>query len=365
MSAFFVTRGNGDAGPDARGASATAVEACNTLAFDNAAADATKYESDAFLPRNDVSGHNDVAPYVTGKDGLFTSPLGGKADEGSLAAVMAVITDRATDKSAAVDPNYSYTDHFNRDLADFNGTNGTEVGKQDCEKTYPLLSQIADFNGDWARKGEKVTQFVAVRNGQNQIVGFRLKAEIASGTMTGIEFAYSPSDKNVAAGFPSVLEDNAGRLFVKGFVPDESGKNGEGKPTPTPSPSENNQNNRNQNNSQGGTGNGQGSGGGVNVGKQGCGTGGENCGGGAGSGNGNQGPTGSGTGGSGGGGGNGGGGGGGTPTPTPTHESPTPTPTPTHETTPPPPPTSTVPSKSPAPSPSPTPCDDPFNPNCH
>lgn len=207
---------------------------CNSLAFTNAGADAVKYGSESFLPRNAVSGPADVQPYISGKKGLFskTGPLAGNGDKASMAAITAVITDRATNKQAAIDPNYSYTDHFKRAEASFSGTNGVEAAKVACEKTYDALTQIPNFTRDWAAKGEKLTQFVAVRNKANEIVGMKLQKKLASEVMSGIEFKYSSSAKGeVVAGFPSVLETPDGELFVKGYAPEDGGKDKHGNPT--------------------------------------------------------------------------------------------------------------------------------------
>jgi len=396
----IVHEGNSSDNNAANTASGANMEACSTLQFTDAAADSTKYASDAFLPKNAVSSHDDVQPYETGKDGLFEAgPLGGKADKSSLAAIAAIITDRATDKSAAVDPHYSYEDHYDRNLASFNGVNGQEAAETTCRTTYNLLSQIPDFTGDWAGKGEKVTQFVALRDkATNKIIGFTAKDEVAASTMKGIEYVFRPSAKGVVAGFPSVLEDVDGRLYVKGFKAEEGAKSGEqtAAPSPTPTSAAGKTGNTGNNGgngstsgettgSTGGTGSGNGSNTG-NTGGNGSGTGnnsGNNGGNGSGSGKtGGGSGSGGGNGGGSGGGGNGGGGnggpsgpggptgpGGGSPTPpgetspapTPTQ---TPTPTPTHSHTPTPPPThppTTPPPSSHTPTPSPTPSKPPID----
>jgi|GEM_PF-3164225 len=243
---------------------------CDTLQFTAVDAEAS-FDAEAALPRNDVKSKSDVQPYVSSLFGV-KGPLGGNASAASLAGVESIITISATDANAAKDPHYSYVKHWEDKLAQYAAKGGLEVAKTDCADTETVFGEVASYNDNWAHVGDKVTEFKFNRNGKYAIDGLKVVDELVTndmvsqgakgtlGSMSGVELTYSPTAHDVLNGFGDFLITKSGRIFAKGYRPEESGTLNEGSPKPSPSPSPVNGGNANQ----GGGSNG----GGVNKGKQ-------------------------------------------------------------------------------------------------
>lgn len=248
---------------------------CDTLQFTAVDAEAS-FDAEAALTRNNVNSKTDVQPYV---DSLFGTkgPLGGNASAASLAGAESIVTISATDKNAAKDPHYSYVKHWKDKVSQYAAKGGLEVAKQDCADTQTVFGEVASYNDNWAHVGDKVTEFKFNRNGQYAIDGLKVVDELvtdsmvgtgskgAQGSMSGVELTYSPTAHDVLSGFGDYLITKDGRIFAKGYRPEETGTLNEGSPTPSPSPVNGGKANNSNNNGSNGNGGGS-NGGGVNVG---------------------------------------------------------------------------------------------------
>lgn len=220
---------SGSSDKSAEKAPATAAEAqkqCDNLQFNDIASDASKYHSEAFLPEaHNVDNQDKTRTYI---NKLFGSgPLAGKTDVASLATVMAVVVQPAHD-GAAADPNYDFTGQWFNNMARYTSNGGAEAASKDCNQAYKTLTQVASYKKGWAQPGETVTEFQAVRNKDNRIVGIKPVKIETLGSLSGIELELRQTSKGLD-GFTPVLISTTenggwdGRLFVKGITKGESG----------------------------------------------------------------------------------------------------------------------------------------------
>ena len=168
---------------------------CSELTFSNAAADSTKYISEAGLPKSSVKSGEQVRPYIQGlfgKDG----PLAGKGDAASLALVDGAITEPAQDHRL-FDPKRSVIGAFDRKASEYSGPNGATTAANDCVATYNVLTQVSTYNEKWAAKGAKVVIFKANRDAANKITGFTAENYVAAADLTGIELKFQNTNKSV------------------------------------------------------------------------------------------------------------------------------------------------------------------------
>jgi hypothetical protein len=195
---------------------------CEDFSDANAAADASTYNEHGFLPADHVVDATEAKQYVLN---LFSKegPLAGQGDEASLAAIMSAVV-IPSHEGAFESVDYDYLQEFVNTIGSFNSEGGLDRAKADCKEAYGTLIQDVGFNGDWANKGETVSELIPIRNKQNDIVNATLATgKVKSGsTFRGIEIALRPTTKG-QNGYLSIListdtkgEAN-GQIFIKGL----------------------------------------------------------------------------------------------------------------------------------------------------
>ena len=265
---------------------------CTTFNNANSAADSSKYNSAAFLPKGTVDSNTTTKSYIKS---LFGSngPLAGKGDIGSLAAITSAIT--VPSENGTSKPNtYNYQDQFAVSVASFSSVSGGNEAQQTaCNSAFTVMNEDGNWNSNWAGSGQVVTQLVPTRDTSNNHIKTNSGSDLIleqvhlTGSLKGVEFKSRKADQ---PGYNSVLITDQGYVYVQGIISlagNSSSKNGNGS-TANTGP------NGGSSNTGGNAGNGNGGGSGTTG----------NTGGGSGSGNGGNG------GGNGGNSGNGGNGGG-------------------------------------------------------
>lgn len=204
-----------------------AVEQCDKFEGADAAANGSKYLSEAFLPKGKVENNKQAMEYI---HELFdkNGPLAGEGDIASLAAIMAAVVEPAND-GVVTDINYDYFATFQNRIAAYQGKDGQDAAAKDCKTAWDTLTQVAEYDGNWAQKGEEVTEFVAVRDVenedealQNRIIGMNFSKGATNETLKGIALELRGTSKELD-GFVEVLITEDGRIFVKGITAGEGG----------------------------------------------------------------------------------------------------------------------------------------------
>jgi len=201
-----------------------ALSNCDNLEFDNAAADASSYNSDAFLPSTTVDTPEGAKQYVFN---LFSDhgPLAGKGDMESFAAMMSTVYG-ASHQGGFENTNYDYIDQFNKALGRYQGVDGRDRARDDCKNLFNTLTQDVGYNDNWANSGETVTQFAAVRdNGDNHITGATMfRGTVKEGvTLEGVEFKLRTTSKGENGYLSVLVSTNSkgvenGTIFIKGLT---------------------------------------------------------------------------------------------------------------------------------------------------
>ena len=193
---------------------------CGSFTDANSASDSSKYNSDSFLPKGNLTSNTSALSYVYN---LFdkNGPLAGKGDLGSLAAIDAVLTVPAQ-KGISSPNSYSYQDQFATSIASFSSSAGGEQAqKTACKNAFTTMTDDANWNNNWAGKGLVVTEFTPTRDPANNNIktsnGTDLKMEkvTLTGPLHGVEFK---SRIDSQKGFNSVLITNQGNIFVQGVI---------------------------------------------------------------------------------------------------------------------------------------------------
>jgi hypothetical protein len=218
--------GNGGSGPQA-----TAVEnannsgeACNNYQAADLTNNPENYLSDAFLPKTVIDSPSTSQKEVTGlfaQKGAITDPV-------TLAALMATVV-QPSEKGTVNDPNYDYRQAFRSYIGNYSTPNSTAA--KDCKTAYDVLIQVGGYNASWAKPGEKVSQFQALRDGQYNITDAEVtKPEVVQGDhpLSGTEFVLRDTTKGLNGenlqGFASVLVTAEGKIYLKGLTPSQTGK---------------------------------------------------------------------------------------------------------------------------------------------
>lgn len=196
---------------------------CKNSKFVPEASNPTKFNTEAFFPHtNKLNNRDDVRTYT--KD-LFDGdgPLGQNIDANSLAVIMATVVKPSHD-GAAVNPGYDYSKAFSDSLAEYNHEGGITAAMRDCTLAKDTLNQVADYDANWAQKGDTVTLFQAQRDTQNadkskqnDIVGMVQVKQVTEETLSGIAMKLRDTSKGLD-GFTEVLLTKDGKLYVKGVT---------------------------------------------------------------------------------------------------------------------------------------------------
>ncbi|MES2971070.1 MAG: hypothetical protein V4702_01985 [Patescibacteria group bacterium] len=197
---------------------------CEDSSFARVASSAMQYESKSFLPKLEViDNKKKVQPYI---DRLFdkNGPLGGKIDIGSLAALGAVVGEPSHD-GKTTDPNYDYFGTFSRLIAEYQAADGLDKAEDDCQQLKETLSQTAEYNGNWAQKGDVVTEMVALRDLENNIVGMDfIEGPVTLDTLRGIEVKLRQSTKGLDGFISILIDDVSKKIYIKGITIGKGGK---------------------------------------------------------------------------------------------------------------------------------------------
>ena len=217
--------GNGGSGPQATAVenANTSGEACNNYQAADLTNNPEHYLSDAFLPKTPIDSPSTSLQEVTGlfaQKGAITDPV-------TLAALMATVV-QPSEKGTVNDPNYDYRQAFRNYMANYATPNSTAA--QDCKTAYDVLIQVGGYNASWAKPGEKVSQFMAVRDGQYNITDAELtNPQVVQGdhSLSGTEFVLRDTTKGLNGenlqGFASVLVTPEGEIYLKGLTPSQTG----------------------------------------------------------------------------------------------------------------------------------------------
>jgi len=200
---------------------------CNTFENSNAAADASKYNQNSFLPNGKLNSNASANSYV---HNLFGSkgPLAGNGDLGSLAAINSVLTIPAS--KGVVNPNsYSYQDAFASSIASFNSDNGgKEAQDKACKQAFVTMTEDGNWNNNWAGAGQVVTEIIPTRNTKNNQIQTGSGTDLVmrqvhlTGALNGVEFkSRTPNQK----GYTPVLITNQGNIFIQGVLSLEGSAN--------------------------------------------------------------------------------------------------------------------------------------------
>ena len=193
---------------------------CNTFENANAAADASRYNQNSFLPNGKLNSNSSANSYV---HNLFGSkgPLAGNGDLGSLAAINSVLTIPAS--KGVVNPNsYSYQDAFASSVASFNsGNGGKESQDKACKQAFVTMTEDGNWNNNWAGAGQVVTEIIPTRNTKNNQIQTGSGTDLVmrqvhlTGALNGVEFkSRTPNQK----GYTPVLITNQGNIFIQGVL---------------------------------------------------------------------------------------------------------------------------------------------------
>ncbi len=288
VTAYEFT-GNSGSGDNTNRASidiTTAKSECADFQSSDSSANPINYYSQAFLPKPEKAVNSDVTAqnYVNQLFGS-TGPLAGKnGDINSLAAIMATVVVPAQE-GAISDPHYSYVDTFNQEVARYQvtGGEGVKAAALDCTTAINTIVQVEGYNSDWIQAGAQVTEFKALRDSSNEIVGMKLEPVRADQTLAGIDIKLNGDVKGLK-GFTEILiatnPTDAGEIFAAGtLVQPEAANNTHQKQGPSgtnqtsvPKQGKNNKNNKepistgtNTGSHNGNSGKGSGKGGGKNT----------------------------------------------------------------------------------------------------
>ena len=134
----------------------------------------------------------------------------------------------AAAQGAISNPNYNYVDIFDQETARYHvsGGEGVTAAAADCAVALDTLVQVESYSDDWIEGGAAVTEFTAVRNSKNDIVGMKLEHERADQTMEGLVLKLNkdvkPVDGVTLKGFTEIListnPSTAGEIFAAGTV---------------------------------------------------------------------------------------------------------------------------------------------------
>jgi len=201
---------------------------CSTLELGNAANNQAEYNQHAFLPAEQVTDPEDAKQYVLN---LFSAngPLAGKnADPASLAAIMATIVTPAHEKGF-INTNYNYGAEWNNSYSSYtqnDSQTNLANARRDCAEAVTTLTQDVGYNPLWAKSGDTVTRFTALRDNSNNITNAELDTGPIDTTLEGIEIAPRATSKN-ENGYNSVLiSTNSqdipnGTIYFKGYKPEQ------------------------------------------------------------------------------------------------------------------------------------------------
>jgi len=206
---------------------------CTTFNNANSAADSSKYNSAAFLPKGTVDSNTTTKSYIKS---LFGSngPLAGKGDIGSLAAITSAIT--VPSENGTSKPNtYNYQDQFAVSVASFSSVSGGNEAQQTaCNSAFTVMNEDGNWNSNWAGSGQVVTQLVPTRDTSNNHIKTNSGSDLIleqvhlTGSLKGVEFKSRKADK---PGYNSVLITDQGYIYVQGIISlagNSSSKNGNG-----------------------------------------------------------------------------------------------------------------------------------------
>ena len=200
---------------------------CGDFNNANAAANASKYLPNSFLPKGELNSNSSANSYVHnlfGKNG----PLAGNGDLGSLAAIDAIITKPAS--KGIVNPNsYSYQDAFSTSIATFSSADGgREAQDNACRQAFITMTEDGNWNNNWAGQGQVVTEIIPTRNTNNNQIETNNGTDLVlqqvhlTGALNGVEFkSRNPNQK----GYTPVLITNQGNIFVQGVLSLEGSAN--------------------------------------------------------------------------------------------------------------------------------------------
>ena len=194
---------------------------CNNLVDANSAANPNLYDYRAFLPKDTKPlTESTAASYIYSFFGP-NGPLAGKVDIGSLAAVEATIAIPAglssliSSYNHGPDTTLNYEGYFSEVESTFNApTGGKQSEIKACEDDFKIMASDAQFTNSFAQNGESVTIIEPIRNKKDIITGMRYEPKTVNGSLSGIEFKAGSGQ----TGYPEVLLDQEGVLYVKGAL---------------------------------------------------------------------------------------------------------------------------------------------------
>jgi hypothetical protein len=199
-------------------------EACNNYQAADLTSNPEQYNADAFLPKTTIDSPATSQQEVTG---LFAQK-GAVTDPVTLAAIMATVVQPA-EKGTVNDPNYDYGQAFRNYIGNYATPNSTAA--RDCKTAYDVLIQVGGYNASWAKPGDKVSQFKALRDGRYNITDAEVtKPQVVQGDhpLSGTEFVLRDTTKGLNGenlqGFASVLVTSDGEIYLKGVTPSQTGK---------------------------------------------------------------------------------------------------------------------------------------------
>jgi len=192
------------------------LEMCDDFDNAHAANNSSDYVSTAFLPKGEVND-DEASKKIVERWFNENGPLAGKGDYASMAVVMSAIAQPAQQGNVA-DPNYSYKAAFDRNIARYNGEDGTKVAQDDCRDAWNVLGQVAGYDQQALQKGVTVTKFKANREKDtNNITGFTLAKYVPTENIAGTVFKLRNTSKELNA-FNAIIVDQDGNMYVSGYT---------------------------------------------------------------------------------------------------------------------------------------------------
>ena len=242
---------------------AQAAALCRDTQWGHPAANADRYDADAFFPHTDtflpkgnkaLDTPEEVADY---KADLFREPLAGKGEKASFAFLMTQIIDPFT-RDNATPADYDYKAAYRDKLNAYNAPGGKKLVERDCRRANKVIREIGEYDPEWAGDGLQITRFIAVRgdvteNGKttkNAITDMEVKKGSTSGTVRAIVFKRNGAAKHVTSDAPAmalIINDNGqwdGEVWSRDVTIGEGRANAEvggtepeqGKPVTNPVP---------------------------------------------------------------------------------------------------------------------------------
>jgi len=190
------------------------VEMCVNYTNESAANNSKEYKSTAFLPKGKINNSEESKKNV---ESWFNDngPLAGNGDYASIALVMAAIAQPAK-QVEMTNPNYSYEDAYQRNMARYNGDNGVEEAQEDCREAWDVLGRVAAYDEQALEQGLTFTKFTASRDENNNITGLTLNKYVPTENIQGTVFEVNDSSKLNA--FYKIVVDQNGNMFVSGYT---------------------------------------------------------------------------------------------------------------------------------------------------